>query len=348
MTSGRLLELLDRFYDLEVDDVGWLRGIGETIRPLVDCGAGVNVWTVTADPAGVHRGLRIGVGHDVDVMWERFARVVPLQLVVDHVLTGPITNVARCAAPELRDYVDAGHAAMGVRSLTGINAGFVENSAVCIGVPIPHGGAEFWPTQDRGTWERIAAHLAAAYRLRTRRALRDRPAVIMGANGRVLHAESEASAGSELAQLRDAMAVVGRARRVRMSPEAALDAWRALYDGRWSVVESIERDGRRLLIAHPNAPLHDDTSSADPGGGHDPPDDARTLSAAERRVVAAVAQGHSNKLIAYELGIAISTVATLIGRARRKLGYTSRVELARAGRALLPRLSGGHAARERA
>ncbi|HET7499787.1 MAG TPA: LuxR C-terminal-related transcriptional regulator [Kofleriaceae bacterium] len=347
MTSRRLLELLDRFYDLDVDDVGWLRGIGETIRPIVDCGAGVNVWTVTADPASEYRGLRIGVGHDIDVMWEQFTRVVPVQLVVDHLLTTPITNVARQAPPELQDYVIAGHAAMGVRSLTSINAGFVENTAVCIGVPIPHGGPEFWPVHDRGPWERISAHLAAAYRLRARRALRERPVAIMSATGGVLHAEPEASAGSELAQLRDAMAVVDRARRVHMAPEAVLDAWRALYHGRWSIVESIERDGRRLLIAHPNAPLHDDAAAVS-GGDHDRTNEGRTLSAAERRVVAAVAQGHSNKLIAYELGIAISTVATLIGRARRKLGCSSRVELVRTGRALLPPRAGGTTTRGRA
>jgi DNA-binding CsgD family transcriptional regulator len=345
VTSRRLLELLDRFYDLDVDDMSWLRGIGETIRPLVDCGAGVNVSTVTADPACEYRGLRVGVGHDIDVMWGQFIRVVPVQLVVDHVMTRPITNVARYAAPEIQAYVDAGHAAMGVRSLTAINASLVENTAVCIGIPAPHGGREFWPEHDRGSWERIAAHLAAAYRLRTRRGLRGHPAAIVGTTGRVLHVEPEVAAGSELAQLRDAMAAVHRARRVKMVPGAILDAWRALYDGRWSIVESIERDGRRLLIAYPNTPLHDDAPAAVSGEDHDRPNEAHILSAAERRVVAAVAQGHSNKHIAYELGIAVSTVGTLIARARRKLGCSSRVELVRAWRALLPPLAGGHTAR---
>ena len=345
VTSRRLLELLDRFYDLDVDDVGWLRGICEAIRPLVDCGAGVNVWTATTERTGSGRGLRIGVGHDIDVMWQQFDRVVPFHLVVDHVLTGPITNAARYAAPEIQEYVDAGHAAMGVRSLTGINAAFVDNTTVCIGVPAPRGGPEFWPEHDRGPWERIAAHLAAAYRLRTRRAMRQCPAVVMTTTGRVLHAEPETAAGAELVRLRDAMAVVGRARSVPTSPEAVLDAWRALYDGRWSIVESIERDGRRLLVARPNAPLPASVISA---GARDQeqPSKARGLSPAERCVVAAVARGHTNKLIAYELGVAISTVATLIGRARRKLGCRSRVELARAGRALPPSLDDDRAARE--
>ena len=118
-----------------------------------------------------------------------------------------------------------------------------------------------------------------------------------------------------------------------MPPEAVIDAWQALYGARWSISESVERDGRRLLIARPNAPLREDARWTSVVGGEDRQQEtARTLSAAERRVVAALSQGHSNKLIAYELGIAISTVSTLLTRAKRKLGCKSRVELARAGR----------------
>jgi len=54
-----------------------------------------------------------------------------------------------------------------------------------------------------------------------------------------------------------------------------------------------------------------------------------TLSPREHTVCLAAAQGHSNKLIAFELELSLSTVATLLGRGLRKLGVTSRVALVR-------------------
>ena len=54
---------------------------------------------------------------------------------------------------------------------------------------------------------------------------------------------------------------------------------------------------------------------------------ASTVSDRERVVAEHAALGKSNKLIAYELGIAESTVATHLSAVRRKVGARSRVEL---------------------
>jgi DNA-binding CsgD family transcriptional regulator len=51
------------------------------------------------------------------------------------------------------------------------------------------------------------------------------------------------------------------------------------------------------------------------------------LSERERQVLAYAALGHPNKLIAYELGIANSTVSVLLARAQTKLGAASRNEM---------------------
>jgi DNA-binding CsgD family transcriptional regulator len=56
------------------------------------------------------------------------------------------------------------------------------------------------------------------------------------------------------------------------------------------------------------------------------------LSERERQAVALAAIGHANKLIAYDLGIAATTVAELLKRAAVKLGAESRVALIRAFR----------------
>jgi DNA-binding CsgD family transcriptional regulator len=47
----------------------------------------------------------------------------------------------------------------------------------------------------------------------------------------------------------------------------------------------------------------------------------------ERQVAALLATASSNKLIAYHLGLAVSTVGELVTSIRRKLGVASRAEL---------------------
>ncbi|MHB8420568.1 MAG: response regulator transcription factor [Myxococcales bacterium] len=55
----------------------------------------------------------------------------------------------------------------------------------------------------------------------------------------------------------------------------------------------------------------------------------RTLTERERQIVSHVAMGHSNKLVAYELGLSVGSVGAYLNRAMRKLGLRSRLELAR-------------------
>jgi DNA-binding NarL/FixJ family response regulator len=93
-----------------------------------------------------------------------------------------------------------------------------------------------------------------------------------------------------------------------------LELWRALVEGRWSVVDSYESDGRRLVVARRNEPR-----VRDPRG----------LSARESQVAAYASHGHSNKMIAYLLGVSESSVAAHLKSALSKLGVTSRVELTR-------------------
>jgi DNA-binding CsgD family transcriptional regulator len=53
----------------------------------------------------------------------------------------------------------------------------------------------------------------------------------------------------------------------------------------------------------------------------------RSLSDRERQAASLAALGHGNKQIAYDLGIALSTVSTYLERAAAKLGAQSRVSL---------------------
>jgi DNA-binding CsgD family transcriptional regulator len=79
------------------------------------------------------------------------------------------------------------------------------------------------------------------------------------------------------------------------------------------LVDRFESDGKRFVLAIRNPP-----QLTDP----------RALTERERQVAHLVAQGTSNKMIAYSLGISESTVATQLARALRKLGLRRREELA--------------------
>lgn len=102
-------------------------------------------------------------------------------------------------------------------------------------------------------------------------------------------------------------------------PERAVEAWRALTSGRWSVLDHFDRDGRRYYVARANAPEVGERAG---------------LSERELQVVRAMALGHSNKLIAYELGLHPSTVSGHIASAGRKLGASTRLDLMQRARLL--------------
>jgi DNA-binding NarL/FixJ family response regulator len=82
--------------------------------------------------------------------------------------------------------------------------------------------------------------------------------------------------------------------------------------GDWTLVDCVESDGKRYVVARENAP------KAKP---------IPELTERETQVVALANLGRHNKLIAYELGIADSTVRVLLSRAAAKLGVGPRAEL---------------------
>jgi DNA-binding NarL/FixJ family response regulator len=116
------------------------------------------------------------------------------------------------------------------------------------------------------------------------------------------------------------LALMDRARGAlrRASPEEALSLWDALVDGRWSLIDHVDSDGRRYVLARRNPPGFRDL---------------RALAPRECAVLALAAQGRSNKNIAAELGLAPSTVAGNLRSCQGKLGVSSR-------RALIELVSG--------
>ncbi|MEO8875687.1 MAG: LuxR C-terminal-related transcriptional regulator, partial [Polyangiaceae bacterium] len=105
-----------------------------------------------------------------------------------------------------------------------------------------------------------------------------------------------------------------------IAPDHALADWRGLTAARWSLVEQVEHDGQRFVLARRN-----DVDAPGP----------TALSARECQVVAHAALAKTNKIIAYELGISPSTVGVLMSRVMRKLGVRTRAAAIAAWRAAI-------------
>jgi DNA-binding CsgD family transcriptional regulator len=133
-------------------------------------------------------------------------------------------------------------------------------------------------------------------------------------DGAMLHAQGVAREAPAQSALRQAARRIDKARcREAQDPgEDPLALWRGLVDGRWSLVERFESDGRRVLVAQRNEP---------------PARALRALDERERKLIALLAVGHSLKLCAYELGQPESTTSKMARCAMRKLGVLSRDEL---------------------
>ena len=173
------------------------------------------------------------------------------------------------------------------------------------------------PLQAR--WTRVAVHLASAWRLR--RSLRDAGArsidaaeAVLAPDGRVEHARDAARTKDARQALAHAARAIerGKSTRGKRNGDCAVAEWTGLVAARWSLVDHFESDGKRWLVARKNDVA--DVGQAD-------------LSPRELQAVAFAALGHSNKLIAYEMGIAAETVRVLLHRAARKLGARDRGEL---------------------
>lgn len=194
--------------------------------------------------------------------------------------------------------------ALGGASVCGVGVG--------VGTTLPERGRL---TKRAGRyWTSMATHMTAAVRLRT--AMHAPTEAVLSRDGKVLHAEGIARDEENRESLRRAAKAIDRARRGVDDAVLAIESCSAMVEGRWTLVDEFESDGRRHLIARVNEPKTPDYAG---------------LSLRERQVVALAMNGRATKQIAYELGIAVPTVASYLRRSIRKLGARSRLELVAKG-----------------
>ena len=322
------IDVIEAAYELERDDRDWLHHLAETIRPLLEGGHGVTAYTFD-----VTKPMRTWL-HD-EILLGTPSEQLPIQRAFQMCREGPESE-AMHVYPEPLAALDETLRRAGLRSLEDdpVAAGFLAKLHARDTVAfrtVETGGrgiciAAFTDDQRHiehrtaALWARVAAHVAAARRLRD--ALREAPQpdagieAVLTPSGKVEHAEGEGATRPAREALREAVAraEAARGRLRRRDPVRATTAWAALVSGRWTLVDRYEAGGRRYLVARRNE-----------HGVRDP----RALSPRERAVVNLALLGKTNRLIAYELGISPSAVATYLSDGMRKLGVSSRVELIR-------------------
>lgn len=173
-----------------------------------------------------------------------------------------------------------------------------------------------FPLAERRRLRRISTHLASAFRLReSLRRGAGGPVAVLSPDGRLLDAHDSVKAPSARRALEDAVKQMekSRGRLRRTSPEEALLMWKGLVAGTWTVVDQVDTDSRRFLVAHENR------FSARA---------LRALSPREVDVAEYLVQGRSTSEMAYALGLRVGTVSRMAREVLRKLGVKGRADLA--------------------
>jgi DNA-binding NarL/FixJ family response regulator len=311
-----LISAVEAAYDLaDGSDERWMGRVLATLRPSLDRGFGIGALINEPDRQPFLPLASIGLPEGWEsAMGELMSGPSGQRLLVPK---RPATAASENIGPKaiLSDAAIAKNwHPMGIRDGIGIVGSDGTGYRITIFAPMAKVGRLRSDLAVR--YSQLAAHLSAGLRLR--RALsQSSPSAVLDPSGLVVHAEGPARERSARDALRESAKAIDRARgRLRRTDETeALQAWKALVAGEWSLVDRFDTDGRRYIVAHKNAP-----ALADP----------RALSKVERQVLALSAGGHSLKLVAYELGLPLSTVSDHRKNAMRKLRIGSRAELLRA------------------
>ena len=332
-----VLDVLDAAYALEQPTDAWLRGVAERLDHALGDGAGS--LAMIADLSGDdHAKFENFAAIGDEAFWQGqigLFRQMPAAM-MRNFGAGPVFYWSHTAAAVINHDAQTKHlvessarTAYGTDELDAIarvKSGraehLIERLVFTALGPFGRGVSAMFPQREIAArkpsapeltiWGRIAAHVATAHRLREG----EHPTeALLTTGGKLVDATGPATAELARDALRAAAVAQDRARSRRgrkASATTATEDWKAIVSGRWSLVDQFERDGRRFLVAKVNEP------AATLRG---------TLTARESQVAELAARGYANKLIAYELGISITTVVRVLAAAAAKLGASSRVEL---------------------
>jgi DNA-binding CsgD family transcriptional regulator len=318
------VRIVETAYCLQHDDGAWLSGIAEAAQSLSP-GSGVYAFIYDlrgADQIPIKAAAEAGPMAGFDKGMESLR---PLGPQLFRALFGPTPTVGLASrglqfAPAMvRAAVTQLWNQEGIRDHIGVKAVNPSGDSVMLGFAIPLRKASM-PSRRLDTLSRISAHLGAGLRLR--RALQGFDAhpddvateAVLNPRGAMLHARTPAKEQESRAALARACRAIDHARGPmrKSEPDKAVAIWHGLVHGRWTLIDHHDSDGKRFLLARKNDP-----AARDP----------RALALRERQVLAFASLGHSNKMIAYELGLTPSTVAGHLRSVLNKMRVDSRREL---------------------
>lgn len=328
--GSAIIDFTETAYDLAIADEDWLPTLLRRGLPVLEQGLGVAGYEYGRPPCGgdiqimdVHvasgpkdfaeRHLRALATTEPDVLRE--------QLYPGAAMTGSESASLTKRPQDLEHYISHVGYCKDVLFLTAVDLG---GAGVAIVAPLAE--VTTLSRQDSERWQMLAAHVETGHRLRTglsqpatdEQGGTELPlaaeAIFDARNFRLTDAVGPAQQSVATQKLREAAVRIDRARGTlrRDDPDEALRLWNALVRGRWSMIDWFDSDERRYVLALPNSP-----TTADPRG----------LTERENQVVAAAIVGHSNKMIAYRLGLSTSRVSTVLRNAMRKLGLRTRAQL---------------------
>jgi DNA-binding CsgD family transcriptional regulator len=321
MESVGLVEILEAAYAIDRDEQAWMQATGAAVDANLQYGKGLIASRYRVDAENRFHPYAM---QPINLGAEVLQRMAAFELPPDYVdntyrtICGVATQVGNEAARKhTRDFFQSSLAPVGVEDCMTINGLDPTGNGFMLAVWLPR--TVKLTAWAKTRWTRVAAHLAAANRLRQRldasKAKTPESAeAILNAWGKVEHADGEAKSAEARTQLEEGARQMDRARgSLRKSdPDLAIAEWRGLIAARWTLVDHYESDGKRYLLARRN--------EATPSG-------FAALSLRERQAVGYACLRHSNKLIAYEMGISPSTVGVLLHRAAGKLGAHTRDEM---------------------
>lgn len=316
------IRVLERAYTLRPSMVEWLGGIHDALLPYLDRGYGVSVgsWAVEGGRFTELSPPQGSMSPEMVIMLQRLVSLMPEQLVRRHY------------GPEATDFIGStsqvwpeGRAILRslcrergleqIREVIGLLVlGNPGRNGIVVNTFAPEG--DYFGGGLRKRLFRLLAHLSAGFRLRL--AVQNEgltPEAILSPSGKVELARGEAAGDAAINVIREAVENIekSRGRLRRTDPEEALSLWRGLVDGRWSIVDWVDTDSRRYLVAYAN-----------PRSARDP----RALTPRELDVAEYLVQGRSKSEIAYALGLGLGTVSRISRDVLRKLGGARRTDLA--------------------
>jgi len=324
------IDIAEAAYDLEVGAADWLARVLEAGRQTFDLGLGAAAVLMSGtSPGGEPLVTQLIPGTAQPGLHSALIRAAQqvgpdmVQQTVDAIAGGVnVLSEDQERRPAVYEAIRRNVGCEDFLSLWALDPDFHG-----VNIPIPSPKAIRLSKRARDHWRMLAIHITAAHRLR--RGLME-PTSVRGIapTDMPLNAEalldpksfrvSQATGGARDKEasetIRDAAVRLDKARsKLREAdPERALETWQGLVRGRWSLLDWFDTDGRRFVIAKPNAP-----SIGDPRG----------LTEREAQVVTYAALGESGKIIGYRFGLSTSTVSSLLMSAMRKLGVTSQAQL---------------------